>query len=198
MQLILPQHYKITRLIFDHEGVIYGGYLRDVIAYGLNAKPNDIDFVVYRDRMVSLTAALEKLCYTSNEVELGLYDFTSTVGELIPLQMLVEERFPNTELGPSAEPDFNVNLLCFDGMSLGIWTEVYVSQQQLNDIFLDIQDKMAKFIGDRRTMADRLKKMYDRGWEVYFPQGSEVEGGGVEMDYNRRFSDESPPLLSQF
>jgi hypothetical protein len=55
-------------------------------------------------------------------------------------------------------------------MSLGIWTQVYVSQQKLNDIFLDIEDKQARFIGDRLSMQDRLQKMYDRNWEVYFSE----------------------------
>jgi len=59
-------HYEIAKIIFNHEGmifnyedVIFGGYLRNVIAYDEFAKSNNIDSVVYSDRMESLTIKVQ-------------------------------------------------------------------------------------------------------------------------------------------
>lgn len=129
MQLLLSQHRELARLIFDHEGVIFGGYLRDTIAFGENAKPNDLDFVVYRDQLTKLISRLEDFGYEVVEEDEDSFKLDANDSQLIPLEILVEDRHPNFTLGPSVDPDFNINSLCFDGLSISSWVDPYLSQQ---------------------------------------------------------------------
>jgi hypothetical protein len=157
-QWIYPQDQIVAELIFASCGVIYGGYLRD---RRRNVEPHDLDVVMFAGYWVPFRQALIGLGYTvSLNPENGTFVFSKPNARDIEV-MLCEDNPDQVMLGPSAEPDFNVNLLTFNGQQVYNWID---PDMKVNSILADIDRGYAQDLGAEQHRRDKIVL---RGFTVY-------------------------------
>jgi hypothetical protein len=82
---------------------------------------------------------------------------------------LISEYVPeDTWLGPTCTPDFDVNLLAYNGHELYLWPGPRETKQTISDVIEAIQTKQAKQLDPDVSMA-RIHKMQDRGFTTIAP-----------------------------
>jgi hypothetical protein len=152
---------KIFRLLFANRGVVYGGYLRDLIA---GVTPNDIDVVLSSadcNYFENFNIQLLELGYTASfntEHETTVYKKT---GHLPIEAYAVEDSPTDTLITPISDPDFSVNLLAFDGSRLYHWVE---PDRDVHLIIKGIQERKA--IQWYEASPERVEKMRGKGYSI--------------------------------
>jgi len=114
--------YRILRICFNHQGKIYGGYLRDLIA---GDPPRDYDLIVSIDNFERLK--FDYICqgYVLSAVnsEIQHYQFIpiDSQSKSLPIDICVLSEGPDEFLQPPCQLDFDVNSLIYDGKNLDRW-----------------------------------------------------------------------------
>ncbi|MBA3756064.1 MAG: hypothetical protein H0X02_07515 [Nitrosomonas sp.] len=148
----------VITTIFMHQGVVYGGALRDIVA-GQNI--NDLDIVVSVKYADSLHRYLTNLGYTPTPKPDNATILWTKIGHL-PIESYVVEDDPATTcIGPEADPDFDVNLLRWDGKSVIRWTDCGDAASVVDAI----RSKRATRIGEN-VQQHRIDKIVARGYSV--------------------------------
>ena len=149
-------------LVFKWKGVIFGGFLRDIIA---EIDPSDIDAVVplsYKDKFEH---DLEKHGY-EKEPPSSIYDTTIfRKKNKINIEVIYDENEPGSVvLGPATEPDFDVNILTFDGSNLYNWINMFDPDLDEKRIVENIQKRKTYQFPD--ADRHRIDKMKLKGFEI--------------------------------
>ena len=150
---ILPEDQEIMRVIFENYGAVYGGYLRDVRA---GVIPNDLDVVIPEANNDKVFEELKLRGYTLTEnPENGTT--LAQKDDRRDIEILLNEDPPGVvKIGPSADPDYSVNLLAFDGRELYDWVDPSIDVQIILD---QIDSKMAMAIG---TIEKKRKEKFSK------------------------------------
>jgi len=154
---------KVLNLIYSLFGIVFAGFLRDTMA---GVQPNDIDAVVpiyYSGRVVR---SMIELGYTLVEKqEIGIALRFVKEGEL-NVEISYSEAVPGlTRIKPSAEPDFDVSLLAYNGREMYNWMPGEPdSELDVLSIIGRIQRRQTiQFAG---AEPHRIKKMQDKGYTI--------------------------------
>ena len=147
------------KILFNYKGVVFGGYIRDMIA---NLQPTDIDVVLPSDTFSAFLNVLTAYGYTSYEMqETGFYLFKKEGHLNVEVGSCQDSSTSGIWIGPEAVPDFDVNLLAYDGIKLYNWVN-----PDAGDIFQIISN-----IHKRQAVAyepgeDRVLKMRRKGYTI--------------------------------
>lgn len=145
-------------VIVRNKGVIYGGALRDMVS-GQQIK--DLDVVISKYYAATFCAELLHLGYQPTINHTNATTQWTKEGKL-PIESYVVEDHPDqTSISPESDPDFDVNLLRWDGRSIMRWTDC----GSVDDIVTSILHGKAKKIGEN-VREDRIAKIMARGYTV--------------------------------
>lgn|SRR3989338_7172906 len=153
------EDFKVIEIIIFNNGAIYGGYLRDSIA-GEREKIKDIDVVLselYRDKFHN------EMTEEGYEVKFNASNFTFVYkkpGEKVVEAYFVQDDPADTVMGPESEPDYDVNLLAWNGESLYIWTD---PNRQIYRIISHIIEKKTVEISHN---PEREEKILSKGYTI--------------------------------
>ena len=173
---IPPEDEQILQLLFEVGGVVAGGYIRDIIAW---VTPNDIDIVIPDAGFELFTQSLTSLGYTRSEDADVETDFLFISEQGKPIEGIIldrrpgvsargflEDAVPGEYLGFPTSPDFDVNLLAFDGdrlynwMSLGdmpsLWVPNIISRILRRETLMSSEP----------VSSDRIDKMLAKGYRI--------------------------------
>lgn len=146
----------LFEVLFENKGVVYGGYLRDIIA---GDKPNDIDVVLFEDKLDSFLEATIKLGYTKTIKDDGLIVLTKA--NCLKVEAFADGKSTDdVTLGASCDPDYSVNLLTTNGKELYSWVD---AQGSVTDIISNI---LARVAVEMAPSGDRVKKMESKGYKI--------------------------------
>ena len=150
-------------IIFANKGVVFGGYLRDLIS---GDDPHDIDAVVpeanwdkfkqdMADEGFNMITPLSKYEPSIFEKE----------GELT-VEVIIGEDPPDFEwLGPSADPDFDVNLLAYNGTKMYNWMSLD-HDPELDVLIIISSIRKKQTLQFRNAEEDRVNKMKNKGYTI--------------------------------
>lgn len=158
-ELILPEDRIIAGVIFKHLGAIFGGYLRDIYA---NVTPTDIDAVIFVQFQDSFENDLLNLGYSITFDEDTLNYVAEKNGERT-LEFYYnkdDQPGPNFLLGPESAPDFDINLLTYNGELLYNWME---PDAGVDVIINHIESRKAHNIEASR---ERIQKIRSKGYTI--------------------------------
>jgi len=150
---------NVFTILYRHKGVVYGGYVRDMIA-GL--PPKDIDVVLPQDTYDAFILELEEIGYVmqgeqDNQAALFTKDGFLDV-EVISCEDSSQD---DVFIGPAAAPDFDVNTLAYDGVKLYNWVDP--AGMDLFTIISHIQKREAKSL---EPGEDRIEKIKAKGYTI--------------------------------
>lgn len=147
-------------MLFRHRGVVYGGFLRDVIA---NVQPKDIDVVISILYAADLYGDLLNTGFTSVfNADNGTMIWTLE-GHL-PVECYVVEDSPDeTFIGPESAPDYDVNLLRYDGNSFRSWID---PSADITSIVEHIKTRLAVEFHEDEVHPDRRAKIISKGYTI--------------------------------
>ena len=113
----------IIELIFDYNGIIYGGYLRDIIA---GEEPTDIDVAIYKKYFDEFVYKLERKGYKLIEhiKSHNIYTYSKMFSKNIQIHTLNDHDDQYIDIYTRA--DCNVNNLSYDGEKLYNRTSIYI------------------------------------------------------------------------
>jgi hypothetical protein len=156
----LPQDesHHIISLITNNKGIVYGGYIRDIIN---NEIPNDIDAVILENVENKIIQELEHDGYFKHKIDNYLYRFTKNNCKSIDLSVEREYTMEGIVLSPLSAPDFDVNLLAFDGNKIYNWT----GWDNVNEIIKNIRSRHCRILNPDLN-KERIEKMKQRGWTI--------------------------------
>lgn len=151
--IILPEDKVAFDIIISHRGVIYGGYIRDVIA---GVPPSDIDCVLFESEVESFIQKFLDLGYLLREdICHGTKILSKESARSIEFYSLEDD--PCLYLTPVTEPDFYVNTLMYDGKLVMPWCH----EDAVNDVIDKIHAREAGLLSaDSRRIAKMLSKGY--------------------------------------
>jgi hypothetical protein len=154
-------HSAILTHVYTLQGAVYGGYVRDTIA---GVQPKDIDVVVPAAHWAQFVNALTFIGYrnipnpTTSDAVLFVKD-----GEL-SIEAISGEDAPGSVLiGPPASPDFDVNLLAYNGRLMYNWGPIGKDLGVL-DIISRISKREA--LQFREASPERVAKMISKGYRI--------------------------------
>jgi len=159
---------EVLRLVYQLEGAVYGGYIRDTIAM---IPPKDIDVVIPQENWIEFVRGMEELGYTEDDnLETEDASLFRKPGEL-NVEAIVSEDPPQSKMsgvfyiGPTAEPDFDVNLLAYDGTKLYNWMSLGMNPDLdvLTIITHIIKKEAVKF---EEAAPHRVQKMISKGYTI--------------------------------
>ena len=146
--------------LFKHRGVVYGGFLRDVIA---NVQPKDIDVVVSVLYSAELYGDLLNAGFTGVLNEDNDTMIWSLEGHL-PIECYVVEDSPDeTFIGPESAPDYDVNLLRYDGKSFRSWVD---PSADITSIVEHIKTRLAVEFHEDEVRPERRAKIISKGYTI--------------------------------
>ena len=149
----------VINIIFDNEAVIYGGYIRDLVA---QVEPTDIDVVLSELYQDSFFHDMEVSGYTRYfDDEKGVFVFNKDDNKTVEV-VTVDHDPDDVLLGGVTEPDFDVNLLTANGSSLYSWID---PNQDIDPIMEHIRDRIAVQLSDD-VGYDRIEKMIRKGYTI--------------------------------
>jgi hypothetical protein len=157
----------ILQKLWSLKGVVFGGFLRDVIA---NDEPNDMDVCLLWSKYKDFTDYLTSSGY-QNQKHLSIEDqevWTKADSITLEILLLEDEEAKDCLLGPCCDPDFDVNLLTTDGEKF--WPWVGLEEWTLDDGDIDIRPPaIIRRICQRQTFPlapaeDRVKKFNRKGY----------------------------------
>lgn len=165
---------EILKVIYAFGGVVFGGYLRDTIA---GVQPTDVDMVIDPRQFELLTMALTNYGYQREEDDEADYKFIPTMDGLLSIQVIVIEA--DQYSGPPTEPDFDINLLAFDGVRLYNWMSLsIIPELWVPNIVTRIVNKQM-LLNKANFSPERQEKMLKKGYTII----GEFEYDGYES-YN--------------
>lgn len=149
----------VVGTLIRHRGVIYGGALRDMLR-GL--KPNDLDVIISQYEQEEFNSDMKSLGYEPGEVcECGTTMWT--LDGHIPVESYTVEDDPATTfIGPVSDPDYDVNLLRFDGATLRNWI---TSSEDVSEIIKHIHSGVTLPVGEK-IKPDREAKIQARRFKI--------------------------------
>lgn len=146
-------------ILYRNKGVVYGGYVRDMIA---GVKPRDIDVVLPADKWQGFVQELLEAGYASH----GKQDNDATLftkeGYLdVEAYACEDNSYDDVFIGPEASPDFDVNTLAYDGVKMYNWVDP--NGMDFFVILKHIQDRQAVRM---EPEDDRVEKMIAKGYKI--------------------------------
>jgi hypothetical protein len=164
MEFIRPKDTEVVRAIFDAQGAIFGGYLRDVIA---GVEPSDIDVTIFEVYKGQLWNDLLKLGYLRMEFNPDNETWKWVKPGALPIEVYVNEydQPGDVILGPMAAPDFDVNLLeTSNGVELFNWMN---PDEPIDDILAHIRHREAIMMTSEGIVGqDRIDKILKKGYRI--------------------------------
>lgn len=163
--LILPEDKEVINIIFEFKGIIYGGYLRDIISNWCNTSHNnipvDIDAVFWSDMERSFIRKMRRSGYSLSNSDHGCFVLNKIGARPIEFYSIKNHK-DGSCLKPEIFPDFIVNTLMFDGKTLQSWNSV-VDDKSISLAINHIRDKKAGILD-----ADHLrkKKILSKGYTL--------------------------------
>lgn len=155
----------LYKLICQYNVVVFGGFIRDIIA---DIEPNDIDLAIHQERFIEFIDELLYMGYKVNnsEPEVNLYK-----GNIILEIITCEDKYV---MGPSCDPDFNINLLTYDPSSdtLYDWCSGSCGSNEILKIVNDIKKKTAFLIYYNEK---RYNKMLNKGFTIITDRSQDIE-----------------------
>ena len=132
----------VFKLLFETR-VVYGGYLRDTFA---KVSPKDIDVVLPTMNFESFDKSMIAMGYIRTDDETYVYTKESTT----PVEAISEKD----------DPDFNVNLLTYNGTKMYSWID---PEEDLRPIFDCIHNSQAISL---EPSTKRKKKILSKGYTI--------------------------------
>ncbi len=157
----------VFKIIFRNWGVIFGGFLRDLIA---GDKPRDIDCVFRNKYWDNFVNEMELAGY-SKSIKGDVCIFTRDGYLEIDAHYLTDD-CDCDYFGPVAIPDFDVNTLCYDGKRLYCWcSENQYDICNTDGIVKNIKNKTANYHkdscdNDEFSLNCRRDKILNRGYTI--------------------------------
>ena len=160
----------IFDLICRNYGSIFGGYIRDVL---LHSVPNDIDCVVEQKAYPAIETGLKKMGYEKAESsDLDVIKFVHN--DRIPVEIVIEqeETHETCILGPCAEPDVDVNNLCW---AYHLYDDKYELSSWVDPNAFDFVEKVVeRLLNDEKSVfvfpnipQDRREKILAKGFKIF-------------------------------
>jgi len=168
-----PQDAPAIGLVFAYRGSVYGGYLRDLVA---QQEPKDIDVVIPRDWFDGFFLDMTDLGYKStHHAENRTLIFTKPPSATYssasatpphPIEVYTLEEDPDTTfIGPVAAPDFDCNLLAYDGVTLFNWADV--DPHRIDHLLAGIHSRSTvQCSSDEQLAPGRKEKIVARGYQI--------------------------------
>ena len=161
----IPTKYiNIVDNLLKLNGVIYGGFVRDVLC---GEVPNDVDVMTYIHDYDNIENYLKTQGYIR---EYRDYDVTGDMYDMIhskftkPSESIVIDVFSTHNLVCLADPDADVNMIQWDGTYLALWCGV------LDEIDTETAIDHAKNKEFVRLSDDdyRIHKLLDKNWMLLY------------------------------
>jgi len=125
--LIFSEDKEVINIIFQFKGIIYGGYIRDIVSKWFNILPDnipvDIDAVFWDDMEKPFIRRMKRLGYVLSNNNHGCFSLNKLGARSIDFYS-VKNYKDGSCLKPEIFPDFMVNTLMFDGKELQSWNSV--------------------------------------------------------------------------
>lgn len=158
-EILRAEDRDVIDLLFCCRGVIYGGYLRDVIR---GQPPTDLDVVLPSADFDHFCCELLKMGYQRGvDINHGTHVFTKPGAISIEAFDLDED--PETEwFGGLTDPDFDVNLLTYTryrSRGLYLWTDASDPQPIIDHIRQGVAVPI-------EPLAERIVKMQSKGFMI--------------------------------
>lgn len=153
-----PNDRPVLELIFAIESVLYGGYLRDIIA---GIPPTDIDAVIALNKLRKFDDGMKLLGYTpTKNFQHGTVVYVKP--DALPVETNLSEIPPwEDRLIPGGTPDFDVNSLAYHPRhGLYDWTN---PENPIDVILEHIESRVAAPI---KPTPDRQFKMRYKGYRI--------------------------------
>ncbi len=149
---------NVLNVVFKNHGAVFGGFLRDFFA---KKTPSDIDVAISYLYFHTFDNEIKTLGYTNTHVNQSDQLYTYTNEKQIKIEVIqVEDNPHDTKLGPCPDPDYDVNLLAFNGKDLYNWMDDTIT---IASILANIEKKVAIAI---LPQPDRIAKMVAKGYEI--------------------------------
>lgn len=146
-------------ILYRHKGVVYGGYVRDMIA---GVQPRDIDVVLPADMWEGFMKELLEAGYVCKGYQVNNSTLFTKDGFLdVEAYACEDNSDENVFIGPEACPDFDVNTLAYDGARMYNWVDP--TGMNIFTIIRNIQNREAKRI---EPEDDRVEKMISKGYKI--------------------------------
>ena len=157
---------KVFEIIFHHNGIVFGGYIRDMIA---KVKPNDIDAVVPYKNSYDILDELTELYQSEPEIldcssddrELVIYSFQAE--GLDKLEIHFYNPSADSLIGDAMVPDFDVNLLCCCP-KYGLVNYSKQNQYTVKTIIRNIRNRRAVMLNGKVNQS-RITKIKSKGYK---------------------------------
>lgn len=171
---------QILDILFRNNGSIFGGYIRDKIS---DISPKDMDVVLYSDKYESFINDMKNIGYTCHKcksvdifhckiscpAENDAIILTRDENDIIVECIVCEDTSTSGILaGPCCDPDFDVNILIFDGDRIFTWLDPEIDCEK---IYEGIKNKVAVEINPSEYRREKiLSKGYTtiKNTGVYF------------------------------
>lgn len=151
---------EFFKTLFLFRGVVYGGFLRDALA---GVTPRDIDVVVSQYYVDGFeTQMRSELGYVSEYNPSNETTVWRKAGHMDVESYSVEDHPDEVIIGPESDPDFDVNILVYDGTKLRSWVDPSMS---LFPIIEHIETKTTVQLGDH-VSQDRVDKIIRKGYTI--------------------------------
>ena len=152
---------SIIQLIFDYDGIIYGGYLRDVIA---GEEPTDIDVIIYKKDYEEFVYKLERKGYRFDSYieSHNIYTYSKTFSRDIQFHFF--EDGDDGFIDAYQTADCDVNCLAYDGNKLFNKRHPNAS---ISKILSNIRNKRA-IVNVEECDDRRFKKMTSKGYDLIY------------------------------
>jgi len=167
--------FPVVKMLFDHGGIIRGGFLRDILAGDM---PKDIDIVIPKTQWVHVYPSLPlfgyKLRGDPHDDETFRIAVLLNDDEINPTNLFLDIYLSSVEddgkiFLSKYPPDFNVNMLGYNGDMI---FNIDNFDGGVDDIFNNIISHRARMMRnlrndpDERTGTDRIAKMIRKGYTI--------------------------------
>ena len=155
---LLFEDKELGEVIIAHQGIVYGGYIRDMIA---KVEPTDIDVIIYLKNEVKFEKKMKEMGYTvalCAEHETSVY----TKEGKKPVEVSFVLYDPILILVPPIWPDYDVNTLMWNGSKILSWTNPYLDIGEIKEHIAN----RGMLPMDDDVPENRLYKMLDKGYEI--------------------------------
>lgn len=153
-------------ILFRYKGSVFGGYLRDLIA---NENPKDINVIISEKYFNEFNFHLTKENFSSYFYENGTISYEKDNHRLIHV-ILTDYEPEQTPLTPNLKPDFDVNLLAFNGTAFYNWHD---PTEEIDGIIEAIKTRTATQLS---KISEEMKiSMKEKGYEIIKIEKMECE-----------------------
>lgn len=163
--LILDEDRDIINIILQYKGIIYGGYIRDIIAKWIGNRdihtiPMDIDVVFWTHMESSFIKRMRKLGYQLSRSDHGCNLFSKSGCRSIEFYSISDMK-DGSALVPVIFPDFVINTVMFDGKIFKRWGDT--KDTSIETVIDHIRNGNAGLLD-----ADHLrkKKILNKGYNI--------------------------------